>query len=319
MRHDACMRLMVNAVQYTLEAETVIAALRTVRPEEIQTHWVEVGGVRYPVKQALEAALRVDRSGFTSHTARRQFRRLGFETSANTPPDAALPLPRRETPPVTPAQAADAFAALVAFLREKPLTARVAELEHRLVGAEPEQAARMAYGEGLTQQLLHAALTVRRDVGRVSDVIHAAVIVLALPAILEPGETICNRPSLGPGNDKTRPFDLETDRRVAEFKVALWSGGDMMRKRGVTADLVHLALDESERRPELWVAGQAPLHFLRTSESIVEELLSRAPRRLRERYTARFGTHDIPLRTFVRDQGAHVHLRDIADVLPEIA
>src|SRR6266511_3684216 len=83
----------------------------------------------------------------------------------------------------------------------------------------------------------------------------AAFAPLVLPMILEEGEVISNRPSLGPGNDKSRPFDLETNRRVAEFKVALWSGGDMMRKRGVTADLVRLALDESGRRPELWFAG----------------------------------------------------------------
>lgn len=314
------MLLTVNAMEHTLEAETVVVALSTVKPEEIHTHWVEVDGVRYPVKQALEAVLGVDRAAFTSHTARRQFRRLGFATSGNGTSDAALRQARPEkTPPATPAQAAEAFAALVTFLREKSLTTRVADLEHQLVGAEPEQASELARGEGLTEQLLHAALTVRRDVGRVSDVIHAAVIVLALPAILEPGETISDRPSLGPGNDKTRPFDLETDRRVAEFKVALWSGGDMMRKRGVVADLVHLSLDESGRRPELWVAGEAPLHFLRTSRSTVEELLSRAPRRLHEAYTSRFGTQEIPLRTFVREQAAHVQLRDLAKVFPEIA
>lgn len=314
------MRLTVNAVQYTLEVESVIAALETVAPEQIDTHWVQVGAVRYPVKQALEAALGVDRARFTSHTARRQFRRLGFETSSTAgAPAGQAP---REAPPqapaVTVAQAGEAFTTLVQFLRSRSFTTRVADLEHRVVGAEPPEVSRIAHGEGLTPQLLHAALTVRREAGRVSDVIHAAVILLALPAILEPGEVICNRPSLGPGNDPTRPFDLETDRRIAEFKVALWSGGDMMRKRGVTADLVHLALDESGRRPELWVAGEDPLRFLLTSRSSVAGLLSRAPRRLRERYADRFGTQETPLRTFVAEQAAHVRLRNIAEVIPEI-
>jgi hypothetical protein len=160
---------------------------------------------------------------------------------------------------------------------------------------------------------------VRRDVGRVSDVIHATVISLALPLILEEGEVVSNRPSLGPGNDRSRPFDLETNRRVAEFKVAVWSGGDMMRKRGVIADLVYLALDESGRRPELWVAGTEPLRFLQTSSSNVGDLLSRSSRHLRARYEARYGLHELPLRTFVAEHASHVHLHNIADVLAAIA
>ena len=88
-------------------------------------------------------------------------------------------------------------------------------------------------------ELLAAALTVRSQVGRLNDVIHACTIALALPHILEPGEQIAVRPSLGAGNDASRPFDLETDRRVAEFKVAQWKGKDTMRKRTLVSDLVH--------------------------------------------------------------------------------
>lgn len=320
MRHDGRVHLTVNGVEYDLEVAAVITALHAVEPEKITMHWVEVSGVRYPVKQALEATLGVDRHQFRSHTARRQFRRLGFEIgSIASEYDELDEAAADVTSPVTIEQAGEAFATLVEFLRGRSFTTRIAELEHQLLGAESSETSRMAERAGLTTQLLQAALIVRRDVGRVSDVIHASAILLALPTILEPGEVISNRPSLGPGNDKTRPFDLETDRRVAEFKVALWSGGDMMRKRGVTADLVHLALDESGRRPELWVAGEEPLRFMDTSVSSVADLLTRSSRHLRERYTGRFGTKDIPLYSFVREQAAHVQRRNIATVLPEIA
>jgi hypothetical protein len=47
-------------------------------------------------------------------------------------------------------------------------------------------------------------LTVRAAFGRVSDVIHALVITLALPRILNPGELVTVRPSLAVGNDATR-------------------------------------------------------------------------------------------------------------------
>ncbi|MEU4674840.1 hypothetical protein AB0F91_44610 [Amycolatopsis sp. NPDC023774] len=311
------MRFVLNGDQFDLDAPTVVERVRGLDPEPIQTHWVEVTGTRFPVKQALEVVLSVGRSSFTSQTARSLFHRLGFLTSADTPP-VVVTEPDSAAHP-TAEQAGAAFAKLVAFLRSRSLTDGMSELEHALLGADRAAAARVAEVAGFTELLLQAALIVRRDVGRISDVIHAAVISLALPAILEQGEVVANRPSLGPGNDKSRPFDLETDRRVAEFKVAVWSGGDMMRKRGVVTDLVHLALDDSGRRPELWVVGTEPLRFLRTSTSSVDGLLSRASRHQRARYEARYGSGDLPLRTFVAEHAAHVRLRNLADVLPTIA
>jgi hypothetical protein len=215
-------------------------------------------------------------------------------------------------------QAGAAFAALVRFLREAPFTTRISGLEAALVNSNRDSVQDATSAAALTEDLLHAALIVRRDVGRVSDVIHATVIALALPLILEEGETVITAPSLGPGNDSSRPYDLQTDRRVAEFKVALWTSGNMMRKRGVTADLVHLALDESGRRPELWAAGTEPLRFLQTSTSAVGSLLSRSPQSLRTRHAARFDP-DQPLHAFVREHAAHVRLHNIADVLPGVA
>lgn len=280
--------------------------------------------MRFPVKQALEAVLGLSRSTFTSRMARSQFARLGFTTSNVAAQANDSDEPRRSRPSasgsvVSIEAAGEAFATLVAFLRQAQFTASVDRLERDLLNSDRTTAPAVTSAAGLSEELLEAALIVRRDVGRVSDVIHATVIALALPKILEPGEVVANRPSLGPGNDKTRPFDLETNRRVAEFKVALWSGGDMMRKRTLTADLVHLALDQSGRRPELWVAGTEPLHFLRTSTSPVNDLLSRASRHLRSDYRIRYGTEDIPLRDFVTRHAAHIHHRNIADVLPTIA
>jgi hypothetical protein len=109
-------------------------------------------------------------------------------------------------------------------------------------------------------------------VGRLNDLVHAATITLTLPLILEPGERLTNRPSLAAGNDPTRPFDVETDRRVAEFKVEIWSGNgtDAMRKRTVFHDLVHLAADTSDRRAELYVVGPQPVRFLLRSRTTAQ-------------------------------------------------
>ncbi|MFY1636108.1 hypothetical protein ACN27F_23005 [Solwaraspora sp. WMMB335] len=248
--------------------------------------------------------------------------RLGFTTSPlQVTPSRALgaALRTRPTPPTSAEQAGAAFTTLVSFLRGSPLTDGVSTLEHRLVNADRHTVAAVTTTAGITENLLKAALIVRRDVGRVSDVIHAAVISLALPVILEDGETVTNRPSLGPGNDRSRPYDLETNLRIAEFKVAVWSGGDMMRKRTLTADLVHLALDDSGRRPELWVAGEEPLRFLRTSTTPVANLLSRSSQHLRTRYQDRYGPHPIALHTFTATHADRVRLCNLADVLPAVA
>ncbi|UJW32501.1 hypothetical protein L3Q67_01550 [Saccharothrix sp. AJ9571] len=112
----------------------------------------------------------------------------------------------------------------MAFLRRSPLTDGIGALEHALVSADAHRAREVAHDAGLTEELLRSALIVRRDVGRVSDVIHATVIALALPAVLEEGERVVQRPSLGPGNDPARTFDLETNMRVAQVKVAVCRG-----------------------------------------------------------------------------------------------
>ena len=272
------MKFVLDGVEHTLDRETVVSRLRGRPPEPITLHWVEVQGVRFPVKHALEVALQVPRAAFTSSRARSIFDRLHFTTS--TEPDTSIaPTKIAKTvriPTVTPTVAAQAFGTLVAFLRERSFTGHIAELESALVDADGPAAIKVVADAGITAGLMEAALIVRRDVGRVSDVIHAAAITLALPLILESGERVVGRPSLGPGNDPSRQFDLTTDRRVAEFKVAVWNGGDVMRKRGLTADFVHLAMDESGRRPELWVAGPEPRHFLATSASSVQGLLSRS-------------------------------------------
>src|SRR5688572_7999725 len=100
----------------------VASQMRGRASEEVQTHWVEVDGVRFPVKQALEAVLGVSRKKFTSRVARSVFARLGLATSKATtvsgaadrlrPSAAAAPSTQ-----ISPEEAGAAFATLVTFLR----------------------------------------------------------------------------------------------------------------------------------------------------------------------------------------------------------
>ncbi len=207
---------------------------------------------------------------------------------------------------------------LAAFLATGPLTTTIATLEHQLLGRDRSEAAALTSGTRVDRDLLGAAITVRHEFGRLSDLIHAAAICLVLPQILAAGEQITNRPSLAAGNDPSRPYDLETNMRVAEFKLAQWRGADAMRKRQTFKDFVYLAADTSGRQPELFVVGPEPIRFLRTSRSSAAWALDRAPA-ARRLFGERFGSLEVSIADFVAGPGARVLITDLMPLLPELA
>jgi len=211
---------------------------------------------------------------------------------------------------------ASALKSLGAFLDRAPLTDSIADLEAALEDSTQVDVDALLRTAGVSPELLKDAMVVRARIGRVSDVIHAAAIALSLPELLEPEEVIA-RPSLGAGNDPSRPFDLETDRRVAEFKLARWKGSDAMRKRQTFKDLVHLAAEGSGRAAELYVLGRKPVDFLQTSTSKAGWGLDRAPA-IREVFQQRFGSLDMTISDFTNGPGAHVELIDLEDRLPQL-
>jgi hypothetical protein len=213
-----------------------------------------------------------------------------------------------------------AMTALMTFFRDDDLTPRLASVEASLLGASRDTGAVIAAASGFTEELLSAALSVRSRVGRLNDVIHACTIALTLPHILEPGEQISVRPSLGAGNDSSRPFDLETDRRVAEFKVSQWKGKDTMRKRTVVSDLVHLALDTSGRLAQLYVVGPRPPAFLRSSTTTVSWALGRSSPHTRERFASTFDPEGtMTVAEFTAGPAARVELVDLGQLLADLA
>lgn len=155
-------------------------------------------------------------------------------SSAGVPVDLAttLMLLGDEDVMAAPLPLEDSFQALSRFLSGRPLTNVIADLEYSLDGVRPHEAGPLVADAGVDVQLLRATVAVRAGVGRLNDLIHAAGIALALPHLLDADETVTNRPSLAAGNDPSRPFDLETDRRICEFKFSRWSGSDAMRKAG---------------------------------------------------------------------------------------
>lgn len=203
---------------------------------------------------------------------------------------------------------------LTSFLIGEPLTTVIGNVEGDLRGVRFDAATWTTPG-GLDESLLETAVIVRRVLGRVSDVIHAAAILSALPRILEHGETFKAAPSLAAGNDPSRKSDLETDRRVAEFKLSEWKGADSVRKRGLFKDLVHLAAHEAPRR-QLFVVGQLPIRFLESSTSPASWALKPYPGTRQV-----FENRNWSLETRICDftAGAGVELVDLTEWFPFLA
>ncbi|MFC8044290.1 hypothetical protein [Nocardia sp. NPDC057353] len=297
-----------------------LEAISEITPEPIREHWVVVADKRYPPKQVYQLITGLPRSAFTSHRALAELRKSGLTTSVYTPPSAEVVHTEPADDATSSIQLAESFATLLTFLTDRNLTLHLADAETALQHADSTTSSTVITDYGFSDDLLDAALAVRAHVGRLSDVIHATVIARVLPVILEPGEVVVQRPSLGAGNDPSRPFDLETDRRIAEFKVAQWKGADTMRKRGVVADLVHLALDKSDRRAQLFVVGTLPIHFLTTSRTTIEWALGRSSPHTRARFEERFGpASEHTVADFTRKHGSHIELVDLTTLVPSLA
>ncbi|MFJ1766434.1 hypothetical protein ACIOD2_39320 [Amycolatopsis sp. NPDC088138] len=322
MDDERAIDFVLNGQQHHLSRTQVLAAAARGGPEPIYKHWVSVDDQLWPPRQLFERAAGVARSEFISHAAIRYLRRLGFSTSplpqeSEAPPKPGPPEPEPAlTPPaIDVGSAVTSFIELLRFFGDEDLSSRVLRLEDRLEGADRETVDDRLADEGLTDGLLKAALLVRQHAGRINDLIHAAMIVRALPKVLEPGERIAVRPSLAAGNDPSRKFDLETNLRVAEFKAGQWKGRDAMRKRGLVADLVGLVLGRGDRRAELYVLGHLPIEFLRNSNSTMEWALGRSSPHLRRAYDDRFESASYTVRQFTEGPAADVALKDLAEVL----
>lgn len=316
------MRVKIGGLDYEIDADKVRRSLEKQWPRPMQVHWVEIDGVRWPPAQVLELTLNPPRQDYTTHRAIGVLRRLGFNTSAlpvesTGRPQRTAPVSPASRPPVSFEELVEAVGALDRFLGSLDLTDRLAKLEAELHGTTRDTAAAVVASAGIGNDTLAAALLVRERLGRVSDVVHASVIALALPKLLEPGEVLNNRPSLAAGNDPSRPFDLETNLRVAEFKLSVWKGADAMRKRGAFKDLVALALDDSGRRGQLFVVGDGPGHFLSSTGAKASWGLTRGSAHLRSRFVERWGEAalELTITEFRQTHAAHVEVIDVRTVL----
>ena len=189
-------------------------------------------------------------------------------------------------------------------------------LERQSAGASGSLVAGKLAEHHIDEELLAAAVLVKRAAGQVNVLIHAIGILVALPKILAPGEVVESL-SLGAGNTG-RAHDLETNLQIAEFKFIDWRGGpESIRQNGLFGDIFSLASEPTTKRRVIYLTGTAiPLRFLENRRAL-SSVLKDAPlgRRFRDIHGDRFATvRDYWLT--VRDT---VEIIDLVPLIPAFA
>lgn len=196
------------------------------------------------------------------------------------------------------------------------LTKRIADLEAELKGAGEIGISQLLAQSDITHELLGSAYLLKKAAGQINVMIHAIGILLVLPQILRPGESISYL-SLGAGNTGEL-FDLETDYRVAEFKFIHWRGGsEAIRQNALFKDLYLLAEHQTSKCKFVYVLGREhPLRFL-TGRRALNSVMSRN-RTLWDDFQRRYGSRFTTVGEYYGSVADRVVLEDVSPFLSEL-
>lgn len=199
--------------------------------------------------------------------------------------------------------------------QKNSLTNQIAAIEYELINKNQNDIMPIISSHNVTPTLLESAITIKRTVGQINVLIHAIGILLALPKILEEDEVV-EYLSLGAGNTG-RPFDLETNHRIAEFKFINWHGGpETIRQNSLFKDFYLLAENPTAKQKYLFVVGlDYPMKFFRGGRAL-NSVFSRNRKlwtEFEERYQGRFQR----VCEYYEYREEEVKLVDISRIIPE--
>lgn len=196
------------------------------------------------------------------------------------------------------------------------LKKRIASLESLFCGSSSYECREYLNAQNVDAAVLGAAMQLKTAAAQIDVVIHAIGILLSLPHILESGECVESL-SLGAGNTG-KDFDLETDRRVAEFKFAQWNGSaETVRKRQLFKAVYHLAEYRGGKKSELYVLDkERQIRFLNGNSNLRRMLQSKP---LIDDFEAKYADDYGRVSDYFRDVGHRVEIIDLRDVVPEFA
>jgi hypothetical protein len=196
------------------------------------------------------------------------------------------------------------------------LTATLARIEASVKGVSPDTCAAALASAGADGRALAAAAALKRVAGQINAAIHAIGILLCLPHLLESGEAV-EYVSSGAGNTG-REFDLETNRRIAEFKFIHWRGGpESIRQNQLFKDFYLLSESTSPKLKYLYVLGtEHPLKFLNGGRAL-SSVLSRNDKILKQ-FQAAHGEKFDTVRDYFFAHKDRVKIEDVSAWVPEL-
>jgi hypothetical protein len=203
------------------------------------------------------------------------------------------------------------------FAVRENLTRRIFKLESGLSKRGAWTLGGFLKEESVDDSLLAAAFEIKRLSAQIDVIIHALGILISLPHILEPDEIILSV-SLGAGNTG-RAFDLETDKRVAEFTFIQWQGGaEPTRQNKVFVDLFNLVRDETDRKKKLYVLdSEYPLRFFNNKRAIKSVLEKHG--NVSQEFFTKYGDRYRHVSEYFRDVQRFVEIVDLRRVVPALA
>jgi len=196
------------------------------------------------------------------------------------------------------------------------LTRRIGQLEKDFSRQSRDLITELLSTHGVNRELLGQAYLFKQLAGQINVTIHALGILLCLPALLESNEKI-EYLSLGAGNTG-RPFDLETDQRVAEFKFIHWRGGaEVIRQNALFKDFYGLAEALTSKRRYLYVLGdEHPNAFFHSGRSL-RSVMSRN-RKLWSEFEEKYGDQFQTVQDYYSAKSAEVTIEDVSPLVPEL-
>lgn len=205
---------------------------------------------------------------------------------------------------------------LLEFTDKQDLTATVALLEHSLKGSNCKNVEQVITQENVGEDVLKAALVVKQKISQIDVVIHAIGISNALPFLLDEDEVV-EYVSLGAGNTG-RKFDLETNKRIAEFKFINWSGkSDTIRQNTTFKDFFELAETETDKKKYLYILDkELVLKFFNNNRALTSVLSKN--RATHENFFEKYGEQYKTVSQYYNDKKHMVEIVDMKDVCPNI-
>ena len=205
---------------------------------------------------------------------------------------------------------------LLDAFRAGSLRSTVARIESRIQGVNGADVAQHLEGLGVDNDLLLAALLIKRNSSQINEILHALGVLLVLPKLLEAGEVVESL-SLAAGNTG-KGFDLETNRRIAEFTFIEWQGGpEVIRQNKIFKDFYFLAEAETEKQRELFVAGlDYPRKFFESGRGLAAIL--KGNNKLGSSFAAKYGDELRKVRDYYGLKGHMVTIRDLWEFLPSL-